>query len=117
MLSKKKEETTTEDILDEINKNAPLNLQVSTDKYSKGDNKFVDKAEWKKGIYVIETTEEAVILVEVLEFLPSEQKELSDTKGKVIADYQTYLENTWLTELRSKYTVTVNQEALYSIIK
>ncbi len=117
MLSKKKEEITTEDILDEINKNISLNLQVSTDKYSKGDNKFVDKVEWKKGIYVIETTEEEVILVEVLEFLPSEQKQLSDTKGKVIADYQTYLENTWLTELRSKYTVTVNQEVLHSIIK
>lgn len=117
MLSKKKEETTTEHILDEINKNNPLNLQVSGDKYSKGDNKFVDKAEWKKGIYILETTEEAIILVEVLKLLPSEQKELSDTKGKVIADYQTYLENTWLTELRRKYTVRVNQEVLYSIIK
>tara|TARA_B100001741_G_C16555209_1_gene602230 strand:- start:12432 stop:14369 length:1938 start_codon:yes stop_codon:yes gene_type:complete len=117
MLSKKKEETTTEHILDEINKNNPLNLQVSGDKYSKGDNKFVDKVEWQKGIYVLETTEEAIILVEVLKLLPSEQKKLSDTKGKVIADYQTYLENTWLTELRRKYRVTVNQEVLYSIIK
>ena len=109
MLSKKKEETTTEHILDEINKNNPLNLQVSGDKYSKGDNKFVDKVEWQKGIYVLETTEEAIILVEVLKLLPSEQKKLSDTKGKVIADYQTYLENTWLTELRRKYRVKVNQ--------
>ena len=117
VLSKKKEDVSTNDILEIINKNDPLNLQVSADKYSKGDNIYVDQVKWEKGSYVVETTEDAVILVEILNVFDKEPKKLSETKGKVIADYQNHLEKLWLSELRSKYTVNINNDVLYSIIK
>ena len=56
---KKKEDDSTNDILELINKNDPLNLQFNNDKYSKGDNKFVDQVKWVRGTYVVETNEDA----------------------------------------------------------
>ena len=117
LLSKRKDETNTDDILEVINKNSPLNLQVISDKFSKGDNKFIDQVKWEEGIYVINTDEDVVILVEILKILEKEKKELNETKGKVIADYQDFLESNWLKDLRDRYEVIIDFEVLYSIIK
>ena len=50
------------------------------------------------------------------DFLPASKKELQDIRGKVIADYQSYLEREWIAELRKKYSVIINTEVLYSLI-
>jgi len=43
-------------------------------------------------------------------------KELSEAKGRVISDYQSYLEKAWIEELRAKYTVKVNEDVLQEVI-
>ena len=43
--------------------------------------------------------------------------ELSQIRGQVSSDYQNQLEKQWIAELKEKYEVTINQEALQSIIK
>jgi len=55
--------------------------------------------------------------VEIISVLEKQAKELKDTRGKVISDYQNYLEENWLSELRNKYTVSINTKVLHSIIK
>ncbi len=42
-------------------------------------------------------------------------EELSEVRGKVIADYQQYLEEEWLNRLRSEYDVWINKNLLESI--
>ncbi|MEJ6748774.1 MAG: hypothetical protein QNK60_02465, partial [Flavobacteriales bacterium] len=108
---------TVEEIMEDINKNSPLNLQHTASKYGNGDNKFVDQVKWKKGNYELSTESESVIVVEILSVLDKQAKELKDTRGKVISDYQNYLEENWLSELRLKYPVTIDTKVLYSIIK
>ena len=44
-------------------------------------------------------------------------KELKKIKGQVMNDYQTYLENTWIAELRKKSSIKVNKRALKKLIK
>ena len=56
-------------------------------------------------------------LLEILDVLEKQPKKLSEIKGKVISDYQNYLEKKWLDELRNKYSVTINNDVLYSLIK
>jgi peptidyl-prolyl cis-trans isomerase SurA len=34
----------------------------------------------------------------------------TDERGKVVTDYQDYLEKTWVIGLREKYPVIINQE-------
>lgn len=46
-----------------------------------------------------------------------EPKDLKSAKGLVISDYQNYLEQQWLDELRTVYPVTVNKDVMYKLAK
>ena len=59
----------------------------------------------------------SIIIVDVLALIPPQQKELSETKGKVISDYQDFLEKQWLGQLKEKYQVIVNRQVLHSLIQ
>ena len=109
---------TDEDVLKKVNYNSPLNLQITTKKFSREENEYIIQAGWKIGISNnIKGKDGSIIIVDVLELIPPQQKELSETKGKVISDYQDFLENKWLKELKQKYAVRVNSQVLYSIIQ
>ena len=51
-----------------------------------------------------------------LSLLPARNKNIDEIRGKVISDYQNHLEKAWLTILKSKYSVVINLETLYSLI-
>jgi peptidyl-prolyl cis-trans isomerase SurA len=53
----------------------------------------------------------------VEEVIPSMDQDLDEVKGKVISDYQAYLENEWINELRLKYDIQINHRALEKIIQ
>lgn len=44
-------------------------------------------------------------------------KELSEAKGRVVSDYQSYLEEAWINDLKARYTVKVNKDVLSEVIK
>lgn len=44
-------------------------------------------------------------------------KELSEAKGRAVSDYQAYLEQEWLKDLKARYTVKVNQDVLNEVIE
>ena len=54
------------------------------------------------------------VIDELLEPMP---KELAETRGYVISDYQSYLEKEWIASLKQKYTVKVNKEVFNSLIR
>lgn len=54
-------------------------------------------------------------VVDVEEYLPPTPKALNEARGLVTADYQKYLEDQWVEELRDKYDFKVNRDVLYSI--
>ena len=49
-----------------------------------------------------------------MEVMDPEPKELSEAKGVITADYQNYLEEQWISELRAKYEVSINEEVVES---
>ena len=107
-----------EKILKKINEESALSLEISSKNYVKGENKFIDSIEWKKGISKdIKTEKGEYIIINVKNILPSGQMQLSEVKGKVISDYQKFLDTEWITFLRDKYKYSVNRDLLYSLIK
>ncbi|MEC9208814.1 MAG: peptidylprolyl isomerase [Bacteroidota bacterium] len=109
---------TDAEILKEINTNAPLSLQINAKKFIKGENEYIDNLDWQEGIAKdIMLKDGSYILVDIHQILPAGVKELNETRGKVISDYQNTLEKEWLVNLKLKYSVKINMEALYSLIK
>lgn len=48
---------------------------------------------------------------------PVEYKPLSQIKASVISDYQNYLDEQWIKELKAKYTVVINEDVYNEILK
>ncbi len=90
-------------------------VEYKYDKFSKGDNKFIDQINWQIGISKTITDGNNLIIVLGNKIITPEQKTLTEAKGIVTADYQNYLEKEWLKSLRNKYSFTVDKEVLNSI--
>ena len=105
-----------EDVQTVLNNENPLNLQIESAKFSKGDNQHLDANFWEVGLTKNEVNEGVVTFAHIYEVLPSSIKTLEEAKGQVITNYQDYLEASWIKELEVRYPVTINQEVLNSII-
>ena len=115
---KKRGHLTNNEILQKINTNAPLSLQINSKKFLIGENEYIDNVQWKAGIAKdIVLKDGSYIIIDIHKLIPSGAKELNETRGKVISDYQNLLEKEWLLDLKSKYVVKINMEVLYSLIK
>jgi peptidyl-prolyl cis-trans isomerase SurA len=52
---------------------------------------------------------------DVEEIMTPRVREFAEAKGLVTAAYQTELETKWLQDLRTKYTIVINNDVLYSL--
>ncbi len=105
------------DVLNKINSSSPLNVQLVSGQFSKNENNIVDQIVWKKGISKsIKNDDGSYTVVFVHDILNARAKNLNETKGKVISDYQKFLDLTWIKILRAKYKVELNKNLLYSLI-
>lgn len=128
----KKKNTTATAILDELNKESQLNLSIKDGLFLMGDNDIIDTLpnfvtmkksgstvfqNIPKGLSPNFTINNQINFVNVKDVVAPAPKTLEEAKGLVTADYQSYLEKTWIEELRKAYPVVVNQQVLNSIIK
>lgn len=114
---KKRGGLSNEQILEKINSNAALSLKIESGIFEKGDNEYIDTIDWRAGISSDIVLEDgSYVIVDVNKLLPARNKSINEIRGKVISDYQNHLEKAWLTILKSKYSVVINLETLYSLI-
>jgi len=92
-----------------------LALEYKTEKYSKGDNKYIDKINWNLGISENINDNDRLIIILVHKIIAPEPKSIQEAKGIITADYQNYLEKEWLKYLRNKYSYTINRDVFDSI--
>jgi peptidyl-prolyl cis-trans isomerase SurA len=114
LLKAKKSE---KEIVDAVNKSSQLNVSVENVTYLKGENKDVD-ANWKQGVAEKDAKNEKenkVLVIVVNKVLGKSPKQLNECRGMATADFQNYLETEWLTYLKGKYTVKINEDVLSTI--
>lgn len=71
--------------------------------------------DFKAGISKVYKHNNAFVVVQTKAILPETLKTFDQAKGAVISDYQTFKEQHWLKELRAKYKVQINQDALKKV--
>jgi len=101
----------------ENTKDQPNNVKIESNTYEKGQNTTLDSIGWKVGTYTISKKNGSIEVVKISELLPAEPKTLEEAKGYVVADYQEYLENIWINNLRQTYPVKVNEDVLNTLVK
>ncbi|KAF5062527.1 Chaperone SurA [anaerobic digester metagenome] len=106
---------TDTELLTQFNTDTTSLLTIDHRKYQKGDNELIDSLEWKPGLAPESIDEGKVTLVNIHALLNPEPKKLNEARGLITADYQNYLEQEWIRELRARYPFKVNEEVLSSI--
>lgn len=99
-----------------VNSNDQIEVIFTSDIMDASHQALPKDFKFEKGISKVFKHNEAYVLVEVKEILPSTQKTFEESKGAVISDYQTYKEEKWIKELESKYKIEIN-EAVFSQVK
>ncbi|RMA58049.1 peptidylprolyl isomerase [Ulvibacter antarcticus] len=112
-----KEAKTADEIKAAMNTDDTVNVIVSDGKFELGKRELPESFNAIKGVSPIYSKDNRFVIVNVREVMPSEVKELDAVKGKVMSEYQTYLEKTWIEGLRSKYDVEINKKALKKVKK
>lgn len=107
--------TPKNDILSQINQDSLMILTIVNDKYERGDNEITDAVEWKVGMSPDLVSTDTTSFVVIHQILPPGHKLLSEARGIITADYQNYLEQEWIKDLRAKYPVEINYSVLDSI--
>lgn len=115
MLKKKK--NTSKEIIEKVNAKSELNLRVKMNKFDPEQTNFLSGRTFVEGRNEAYNFEGKYYVIYINKFLPVMKKELNETKGPVISDYQNFLEKTWLEELEKKHTVTFNYDVLYNLNK
>lgn len=91
-------------------------VRVDSAQYQRGKNRFVDKVEWIPGLsndLLSGTDTKAFVWIH--EVIPSRQYSLEEVRGTVITDYQGFLEEEWIKELKNTYKITLNKDVFNSI--
>jgi len=96
-----------------LNRDTVWVAKIEKGLFVRGDNKAVDKFEFKTGDFT--PTKAFPIVFTYGKMLKTEPESYADVMGILTSDYQTYLENQWIKELRRKYPVIIDQKTLNSI--
>lgn len=113
LIKKYSEEEWANVIRKTLNNDSVSVVKVEKGLYIKGDNKYVDKIQFKSGGF--EPIKDYPVTVTFGKLLKNGPESYKDVRGPVTADYQNYLEENWIKELRDKYKVEINQEVLKTV--
>jgi peptidyl-prolyl cis-trans isomerase SurA len=84
--------------------------------YEKGESKAIDKISWVSGLQETEI-DGTYYLVEVKRLVPPGPKTLEEARAKVISDYQDSLEKDWVTSLKNKFRVVLNNKGRKVVVE
>lgn len=108
---------TKEQFSAKLNKKVKDNVILLDGLYTKEDkNSLISTMDWAPGIGSTEKKDNKIRFAVITAIIQPQPKTLKEAKGMVISDYQNYLEQEWIKELKSKYKVEVFKDVLYSLI-
>ena len=102
-------------IKEKINKSGKINIMVKSGVFEKDYDVLPDFNINKEGTTSIVQKGNYYFVANVKSIKPSEPKPLEECKGAVVSDYQQYLEDNWVNELKKDFTVKVNQEVFNQV--
>ncbi|MEZ4739574.1 MAG: peptidylprolyl isomerase [Flavobacteriales bacterium] len=101
-------------LLDLVNKDNPLALTIESGLFTAEQKPYLSGIT-KPGLGPDIKLDDRVVITDIKGVRAPEPKTLDEARGLITAAYQDSLEKAWIAELKQKYTVSVDQDVLYSI--
>ena len=94
-----------------VNEGATIHVLFSKGKLEEGSSKLPEGYTFKLGVsQIFEEETHHFTIIHVEDIFEPQPKELKETRGEVMNDYQNYLETQWVKDLRKTYKIKVNQK-------
>ncbi|HEU5148398.1 MAG TPA: peptidylprolyl isomerase [Chryseosolibacter sp.] len=84
-------------------------IRVDSGAFERSDRTIFSKIGWSPGLYEV-TLNGVHYLVQVEKILPPGAETFDEARASVISDYQTFLEDSWISELKRKFGVKVDKK-------
>ena len=102
-------------IKEQLNKDGKINIMSKSGMYEEDYDVLPQFNNLSKGVTSIVSKDQYFFVVNISDVKSAGAKELSECKGKVISDYQQYLENNWVDELKKEFIIKVNQDVFAKV--
>ena len=107
-LLKKGEEP--EAIKSKLNLNNVINVMTNSGAFEEGSDALPKTMKYDVGVSEVFKEGEYYFVTNVEKVLPESVKTLEECKGKIVNDYQQYLEQRWVNDLKQEFTVKINRD-------
>jgi peptidyl-prolyl cis-trans isomerase SurA len=105
-----KDGKTSEFIKEKLNlKDGPVNVMTNSGVFEEGNEALPKTLKMNAGVSEIIKEGDYYFVVQVNKVIPAQPKTFDECKGKVVNDYQTYLEENWVSDLKKEFKIEVNQ--------
>ncbi|WP_417603532.1 peptidylprolyl isomerase [Owenweeksia hongkongensis] len=112
-----KKGTAMNEVQKALNAESELNVKIDSSIYEAGTNKIVDGVEKTVGYTKPMEVEGRFFVVGIIKIVPAGGKTYEEARGLVISDYQNYLEEQWIKDLKSRYEVKINDSVLEKVVE
>ena len=85
-------------------------IRLDSGAFEKKDRTIFSKIMWSPGTYLVDQNGVSYLVV-VDKILPPGPQTFEEARASVISDYQTYLEDSWISELKRKFALKVEKRS------
>ncbi|WP_348063139.1 peptidylprolyl isomerase [Flavobacterium sp.] len=104
-----------QDIKDKLNVDNVINVMTNSGVFEEGSDALPKTMKYDVGVSDVFKEGEYYFVTKVDNVLPEEVKTLEECKGKIVNDYQQYLEQGWVDDLKKEFTVKINNDVFENV--
>jgi peptidyl-prolyl cis-trans isomerase SurA len=104
-----KKNKTPKEIKEKYNTPEVVKVMLYEGIFEEGVEALPKETKMEMGISEISSKGEYYYVTKVTKVIPASEKTLDECKGKLVNDYQQYLEQNWVDELKKEFIVKINQ--------
>lgn len=106
-----------DEIKKELNTNDIINIMTTSGVFEEDNSVLPKKVTYEKGLQNVVHEENYYYVVQVNDVQAAGPKTLAECKGRVVNDYQQYLEENWVGILNQEFKVKINQDVFNDVKK
>ena len=97
-------------IKDKLNLNNVINVMTNSGAFEEGSDALPKTMKYNLGVSDVFKEGEYYFVTNVEKIIPEGVKSLEECKGKIVNEYQQYLEQRWVDDLKQEFTLKVNKD-------
>ena len=104
-----------EKIKEALNTKDKVVVMTNSGTFEEGSDALPKNVPFQTGLTAVTKEGEYYFITQVVKVIPAAVKTLDECKGKVINDYQQFLEQKWVDDLKTEFSVKVNQDVFEKV--